>query len=295
MVPVNDFTIEEQTHDFLLVKELKVGKKYTKVAYLSNVSIGTQRNDYGFATFYLKDYEGNLVTAKLFNLAEFMLSGVNMTLMRKHPVELTFVVQEYNGISLVIDGEKGIHVWDGDFPFAQFLGTVDVDTSTIEGIGQKFLPGFELNVMMKTASLDSIAQGRAGGFLKVFDIALAQVCGYNSVVGINFEDLVFTFYQTMALYFEVLLQRQKLNNYDDMFDYEILHNARMKFKDDERMMPIINSLRALISNTKTAGIEDFIIKHAVETAITTLNAAYQLNVTPVGVRINVGGVSLLKY
>lgn len=295
MVPVNDFTYDEQASKFLIVKDLKVGKKYTKIAYLSNVSLGTQKNEYSFATFYLKDYEGNLITAKLFNVADAMLSGVNMTLMRKHPVELTFVVQEFNGISLVIDGATGINVWEGDFPYAQFLGTVDVDVSTLVGVGQKVIPGFEINALMKTASLDGIAQGRAGGFLKVFDMALAQMCGYNNMVGINFDDLIFVFYNTMELYFEVLMQRQKLNNFDDMLDYEILHNARVKFLNDERMMPIINSLRALISNTKPAGIEDFIIKHAVETAVTTLNAAYQLNVTPVGIHINVGGVSLLKY
>lgn len=295
MVPVNDFNVGTQDNNFLLIRDLTVGKKYTKVAYLSNVSTGIQKNEYGFATFYLKDCEGNLVTAKLFNVADFMLSGINLTAMRKHPVELTFVVQEFNGISLVIDGQKGISVWDGDFPYADFLGKVEVDTTTIEQVGKQVIPDFELDAMMKNASLDGIAQGRAGGFLKVFDIALAQICGYNNVVGIDFKELLFVFYATMDLYFNVLVQRQKVNNFEDMFDDEVLHGARMKYKGDDRMLPILNSLRALISNAKPAGIEDFIIKRAVETATMTLNAAYQLSITPVGVRTVVGGVSLLKY
>lgn len=295
MVPITDFEQPGVESEFLLIRDLKVGKKYTKVAYLTNVSMGTQKNEFGFVTFYLKDCEGNLITAKLFNVADFMMSGINVTMMRKHPVELTFVVQEFNGISLVIDGDKGIQVWDGDFPFEKFLGVVEVDTSTIEGVGSQVIQDYKLNAMMRTASLDGIAQGRAGGFLKIFDMALAQICGCNNIVGLNFQDLVFVFYNTMELYFEVLMQRQKVNNFEDMFDDEILHNARMKFKGDERMLPIVNSLRILIGNVKPVGIEDFIIKHAVDTALTTLNAAYQLNITPTGMRTNVGGVSLLKY
>lgn len=296
MIPVDDFNNGDvQNNNFLLVRDLKVGKKYTKVAYLSNVSIGIQRNDFGFATFYLKDYEGNLITAKLFNIADFMMSGVNATLMRKHPVELTFVVQEFNGISLIIDDKAGIHVWEGNFPYAEFLGKVNVDTSTIQTVGEQVIPDYKINAMMQSASFDSIAQGRAGGFLKVFDMALATIYGYNDVVGVNFRDLIFTFYNVMDLYFDVLTQRQKMNNFEDMFDDEILHNARVKFKDDDRKMPIINSLRALISNSKPIGFDDFVIKNAVETAMTSLNAAYQLNITPIGVRTNVGGVSLLKY
>lgn len=296
MVEVAGFGVERVADEFLDMTAVSDGMRYTKVAYVSSVSTGFQKNEYGFVTFYLKDVNANIVQARLFNVADFMLSGVKASAMKNHPVKLTFVVQEFNGrLSLVIDGKEGIEVWDGEFPYEKFIGKVDMDTSTVCALGQKFIPNFEFDSRWSSASFDRIAQGRAGSFAKLFELGLSSICGMEGLVGIDVKELVSVYFIAMQYYFNVLLQHQKLDKFDTFNDHKVLYDIENVYQNDERRMVILDTVKALVGLAKPYGFTACVIKRAVENASFVLNTAYQLNSAPIGTKVTVGGVDVLKY
>ena len=296
MIAVSGFDDVTSKDDYLDLSSLTEGVMYTKVAYVTNVTTGFQKNEYGFVTFYLKDVNANLVQARLFNVADFMLSGVKAATMKNHPVQLTFMVQDYNGRhSLVIDGKAGIELWDGDFPYERFIGKIDVDSSAILAIGNKCCSDFILDNRWATTSFETIAQGRAGAFMKIFDMALSSLCGMHDLPGVDLNELLFVYYKSMELYFDTLVETQKLDNFGSLNNYKFLIRAENLYSDDDRKMLIIDTTKALLSISKPVGIIAYAINNAVREAIFLLNASCQLNIAPIGTKVGIGGVDILKY
>ena len=283
--------------DYLDVSALAEGMVYTKVAYVQSVSTGLQKNAAGFITFYLKDCNANLITARLFNVEDFMLSGVKGSALAKHPVKITFVPQEFNGrMSLVIDGKIGVELYTGEFDYKRFTGSVDVDLTKAEAIGKACMPeDWELNPMYSTASFDYVGQGRAGAFASIFNSALVTVSGYCALPGVNKESLLTVFFNAMEQYFQILMNRQKLSAFGNFEDFKFINSVSVKFSSDDNCMCIVDTVKALSGASKPLGYEAALIKNAVDGAMFALNASLALQSVPFGTKTMVNGVDVLKY
>jgi len=279
--------------DYLNVSELEEGREYRKIAYVANATTGWQKNDHGFITFYLKDVNGDAVTARLFNVADFMLSGVKSSAMRHHFVEIKFQSQIFKGnVNLVLETVKLVELQNQGELLPRFIGTVDVDTTTLDKIYDnlhKPLPS-----KFKGVSLERIANGRVGGYVKMMDMALSGILGATDLPGINADELFFVFLQTANYYFDLLEHRQELSEVDDFEDYKILTRIDMELQDSDSRFIVIDTVRALASNQEPGTLPSFIVAHAIKVAMFTLNTSYRMKNTPFGVKVNLGGSSLLK-
>ena len=113
------------------IREFVDGKTFKRLAFVQKVKSGVSVYETGYYTFYVKDVNGNVLAARLFNVKNFIESGFTASLYKNKPVIMEFSSQIYNGQwSLVVDK---IDLWTGDFPFARFRGSVDAAKDFITG------------------------------------------------------------------------------------------------------------------------------------------------------------------
>lgn len=269
----------------------------TALAYVSDASTGISKLDTGFVTFYLKDVNSNLVTARLFNVADFMLSGVKVSTFRHKPVKVKFVVQEFRGNpSLVIDGVHGIEVYHGDFDYECFIGSIHVDTAELEFIGKNiFGEEWALPAEYQYFSTDTVAKGRVGGFLKIFSMALCTLKGYADLTGLEYSELCTVFYRSMEAYYEVLRSQTVYDNLHALKKYEVFHRIRERYASDDSSYLIVDTVSSVLGYNKPLHFISHLICDAVTSAIKGLDLLYVNNSLPLGAKICTGGGELLKY
>ena len=141
-----------------------------RLAYVHDVSLGNTKYGDGFITFFLKDCNAKIVTARLFNVADAMMSGMSIAGFKHKPVQLRCVAQEFNGsLSLIIDGVSGISVYDGEFDFDRFIGRVNSDLTEVEAAG------VEVDSAWKRIPVEGIADGKLGGYARVVELAFGCI------------------------------------------------------------------------------------------------------------------------
>lgn len=142
------------------IRKLIEGNSYDVLAYVNNVKSGITVNETGYYSFYVKDCNGNIIPARLFNVAEFYEAGFSANSLKNKPVKLSCIAQiVYGQWSLLV---KEISEWTGDFDYKSFKGFVEYDekylTDEFSQTGS-FLP-----VNFCTKGLASICDGKCGGF-----------------------------------------------------------------------------------------------------------------------------------
>ena len=280
--------------DYLNVSTLQEGREYEKIAYVANASTGWQKNDHGFVTFYLKDINGDAVTARLFNVKDFMLSGVKSSAMRHHFVKIKFQSQIFKGsVSLIIESIEIAEVQNQGELLPQFIGHVEVDTTTLDRLYSSVLKT-QLPSKFKGVSLERIANGRIGGFAKMLDMTITSVAGTIDLPGIDSNELFFVLLNTANYYFDLLEHRQELSEVDDFEDYKILTRIDIELQSSDSRYIIIDAVRALAGNYEPCTMLSFIVVHAIKSSIFILNTSYRMKNTPFGTKVNIGGSSLLK-
>lgn len=282
--------------DYLDISQILEGNIYTKIALVTSADAGTTKNNSGFARFFLKDVNANVVCARLFDVKDFASCGIKLSSYKNLPVELKFIAQEYNGsLSLVVDGEYGIRPYEGAIDLERFIGKVEYSSDQIEAVGKSIYgSGWEIKPQMRTISC-SLGQGRVGAFMKVWDLALANLLGYTDLPYVKADELLKVFFNTI----EVLFSREKNKNtfgiFNEVQDFDLLTAMNNKFHDDELRGQYLDAAKAVLGIAKPGHIYSHLVTAAIEQAITNLNLILVNSGMLTGTASWIGGVRLLKY
>lgn len=182
------------------IREFVDGKTFKRLAFVQKVKSGVSVYETGYYTFYVKDVNGNVLAARLFNVKNFIESGFTASLYKNKPVIMEFSSQIYNGQwSLVVDK---IDLWTGDFPFARFRGSVDAAKDFIMRLAHNCFGSYDLvKDEYFTVALTSIADGRCGGVAKLLEMSLSMSSALTNLPEIDVKAVqIVIFYAIEALY-----------------------------------------------------------------------------------------------
>lgn len=157
---------EDNLLDIALVKE---GVSFKTIAYLSSAKQGLTRKEEGFYTFYLKDVKGVIMTCYLFNIKDFIESGLVVKDMLNGLVDVELTVSEYNGsLTGYIDS---ISVCTETSLIDRFVDTVENLDNWIKSYKNtaEFYKDSDLSVRELTKErIAHLSGGRIGGQFKTF-------------------------------------------------------------------------------------------------------------------------------
>lgn len=298
LTAMNDFNDTTSFKDYLDVSSLAEGVRYTKLAYVQSTNVGIQKNNGGFVSFYLKDCNGCRITARLFNVEDFMISGIKASAFAHCPVKLTFVPQIFAGsMSLVIDSKIGIERYGGEFDYGRFIGKIDVPYEDISNVARAAgLEDWSVPIDWKTRSIDSICSGKAGGFAALVYGSMCSVSANASAAGLGVSETMRIYFAAIQLFFDYLIDKSKNPVLTELINPNVLSRVKLLVAENsEEYLPTYDTTRALCGLGKPLGIEAHLIKRSVDLAMFIVNAKDSLSLIPSGTKAYVGGVDLLKY
>jgi hypothetical protein len=270
------------------------------IAYVHDVKLSTTRYDVGFATFILKDVNSNLVSARLFDLENYMLSGYKASEFKHKPVVFTCTAQEFNGqISLVIDQAKGISVWDGEFDAQRFVGIMD---SSFYTITEKHWDSSVVAMIEETpfrkwqsSILEQLCSGKIGGFAKYAEVVFSAIEPY--LTKDYKDDLMKCYLVTMDYYFQFLRDREKSEVVGDISAYKYLNAITTKYDGSDMKNLYLDCFGALVGINKPMHLFSHVISNASQYAKNTLRLFVKFDSIPFGskVQVGTGGVELSNY
>lgn len=280
--------------NYLDISVLEEGKRYTKVALVTNTTSGITKYDSNFFTFMIKDINANTVRAQLFNVANAIEKGFTSIFLRGKPVTITFITQIYNGqLSLILED---ISLYTDNFDYSLFIGRVNVNADRLKLLAKQ-LTNDEVIISLNFAntSLSFLCGGKCGGFLKLFDSTIKALYAYADFPGININDLLKVCLYTMPVYFDYLEMKDKfpIINQDSLFS--LLHSLEASTSKNPLQYQITDTARALLEVTRPQHIYSHLIVKAVKSLEEQFNLITINNTLTKGTLTRVGDSELIRY
>lgn len=284
--------------EYLRISDLTEGLSYTKVALVSSAQAGLTKASSGYAKFFLKDVDSNVVMAFLFDVKDFAVSGITLNQLQGKPVEVKFIAQLYNGsMSLLIDGSFGVREWKGEFDREAFVGKIEFDEDAINRVGQMVYKNddWKIPISYKLLSVDTIGQGRVGAFVKQIEMALQFVLSSGSLFGEDFGDVLRVFFIAVdCLFWKNKQSDTSVMNIVERFDLVV--RCSSKYRDDPLYPVILDTVKAVLGEGSPQHLVSHVISRAFNQALEVINLSCINKSLVVGASKHLGGdVVLLKY
>lgn len=287
---------EEQTIPYLDMQKIPELKEVQRIAYVHDVTYGTSRNDSGYVRFFLKDCNGNTTIAMLFDVEDFMMSGIKIAAFKHKPVVFKCVVQEHRGkLSLILSGKEGVRIYDGPFDYNRFIGSVEFSSVAMQDCILSM--GVDAQISRwDTTAIEELARGKYGAYNRVVELAFGAlspvIYGMEENAG---KELLDTFLITAEYYFRYLKDKQSTDVIGTLGIYSYLYTISQRYHDNNNKLLYLDALSAVVGSDKPKHLYAHLIKNAFENAKTTLVLQQQFDVIPMGTKTFVGGVELSKY
>lgn len=295
---VDGFGTGNTDDGYLRLSDLTEGLPYTKIAYVLNSDARVSKTNSGFAKFFLKDVDANVVSAFLFDVKDFVFSGLKISQFKGKAVKVNFVPQVFNGrYSLVIDGELGIQEYTGEFDRKRFVGEIKYFADTIIKLG-KLVYGedWEIPPEYRISAFDSIGQGKSGAFLKMMEIAAGSLVTYRTMLGNgDFLVLLKVFFAVMEAEHKVLKCKQNTEIMEDVGIFSVFESLSRKYREDAHFHIILDAVKSVCGYGSGKSLYSHLVLNAIEQAGYNIDLVLTNNTLIVGAATKVGGVDLLKY
>lgn len=280
--------------DYLDMKHIQECCELTKIAYVHDISFGQTKYQDGFIKFFLKDCNSEIVVARLFRPENFMLSGVNAASFKHKPVIFKCVAQAFNGsLSLVLCGDPAIQVYQGEFDYKQFIGQAEFDLSALQQFYNEIDPDWVPPVKWGTSSVDSILNGKAGGFARLAECAFS--CLIPFLTENNANELLPSFVIAMENWFDYIQIAQNTEVVGSLPAYDILQTISTRYCNDNNKLLYLDCTRAVIGTDKPMHFFAHLIKDAVTYSKKMLQLSDKFSTQLLGTKCFTGGVELSKY
>lgn len=286
----------ESVQKYLNLSTMPEFKPFECLAYVHDVSLGVSKFDSGFIRFFVKDCKANITTATLFDVENFLLSGIDAMAFKHKAVKLTAVAQEYRGRkTLIIDGVKGITLYDGEFDYSKFVGRVDYDLTGVESMVER--TGISLDTGEWLAEpIDTLMKGRNGGYCRLIEVVggiLQSVAGGMSDKDV--KELETAFMVVANYYYRYLKRFQHLEGIGELGVYSLVNQLNAQYNGDDSVTVYIDALLAVTGAAKPRHLIAHVISNAFTMAKQTLELTVAFETVPMGMKCYVGGVELSKY
>lgn len=282
--------------EYLNINNLPEGIPVTRIAYVHDCKLGVSRFEDGYVTFFLKDCNANVINAVLFNVEDFMQSGVKVTAFKHKAVKFKCIMQEYRGRkSLVIDGKEGVSLYDGPFDYAAFVGKIDSDlTQFTDALNDA---GIDCNTLdWSTTALSELGKGRCGAYSRFIELAFGTCAPvYNSLDLKDAVEFLNVFCVTAEYYFRYLKTRQATEIIGTLSVYELLSRISVRYADVAEKTLYLDALCAVVGSDKPHHLYAHLLKNAFDNARMTLTLQMHFESMPEMSKSYVGGVELSKY
>lgn len=275
-----------------------------RVAYVHDVKLGSTKFDTGFITFYLKDVNSTIVAARLFDVEDFMMSGVKVAVFKHKPVIFKCIAQEFRGaLNLTIDGSSGIKVYDGEFDAQKFVGSVDYDFTLLKDcVIQYSLPdvkfladdgALRVPTDWVRTPLENIGDGRVGAYARFVEIAFSCIMPFLNED--NASDILQAFLITAQYYYKYLKEEQNVKMIGKMNAYKYFSQFNVAYANSDNLLLYQDVFSAVVGISKPMHLYSHIIKNAFDYARQMLYLSLKFESQPMATQISVGGVDLSKY
>lgn len=178
--------------EFLNINKLLPGEVKEHIAYLQRATIGTDRSSSAFASFYLKDENGQQIIGRKFQLNSFDNLGFELSTLRNSPVKLTYYADNWQG-QVTLRVEK-IEKYTGEFPYGRFLGNYDKAEDSLAYINKLLSTHSPEAEQFPTSYLGknyiTICGGITGGYIKFMRGVFGMLAGYSGMPGVELSELL---------------------------------------------------------------------------------------------------------
>ena len=273
------------------ITQLEDGSEYEKICYLFNYKSGITKFDKGFYTFYIKDVNGNMIPAQLFNLENYLNDGFKALLMKNKPVKIRFIAQIYNGSwSLII---KEIESWDGKFDYSKYIGVAEYVADAVED-AYKRLFDKSINQEYYSEYFPEICDGRVGGFISLLEKSFMKLYVY-SFKELDHENLLKCFFISADAYFTYLKLKKTCDIVATNELFDILNSLQFVYKDYVCLKEALDTSMCLFGIAKPQHIYSHLICDVINQTNEHLRLIYKNRILPFGSRVNVGDKTLIRY
>ena len=288
---------EEYNSELLDVSSVEVGQEYNKIAYLMDIKSGLSKIEQGFYTFYFKDVHANVVVGRLFGIEDYINNGLIATALKRKPVRIHFVAQEYNGsISLIL---RNIEWYTGEFDYSSFIGKIDGTKASVSFVSQVFtkLRGTETKVPAEyeTLTLSKVAGGKCGGYAKLLEMVTQRVISYKDLVGINIAVIGDVLYNTQSLYCTYLKRLDATSMITNSELVKFINDCYVLNANEKQLKIIIDTMTGLLGLGKPEHLYANILCNSIKDCMNILDTCDMFSTMIVGARKEVGELTLVKY
>lgn len=283
--------------------KLMEGRTYRDVVcYVTGNRAGTTVYNKGFFTFFVKDVNGNVYPAYVWEPKDFLQDGAVVSQLKNVCVLLSFTAQIYNGSwSLHLEGStirictpEVIREYGLKIDLAKFRGTVPCQgKEELEEVYRQYTES-ELPDVFFRSSFQTICQGRVGGYARLVAAAFHSMkATYEGLQGFNFDGLSETFVIVIQAYAAYLRAAESVVTAGRLADVVI--GIRQTYRGSQVVEQAIETLFALIGTDKPRHLFAHIIVAELRGKAELLELVYQNNTIPCSMSAQIGGLTLTNY
>lgn len=258
------------------ISMLEPGVDYHKVAYLYDLDIGTDRLEKGFFRLFLKDVNGNLIIARMFNLNQTQTDNyIEAKTLKGKAVDVYFRTDLYNGsLSLTINSFK---LYTGLLDYSGFIGAINNIEKSYQFITHIFknsgIENVNIPVTYKTDSFADLCDGRMGGFAKLVEVVLLMLTSMDGIPGISHKELIEIWYLVQNAYYEYLKRLNILDIVPNEEKIDILYSFKRKIKNSDVSLYAVDTFSSLIGFSKPQTVQSVIVFNTVNSVKETMHLA----------------------
>lgn len=271
------------TTEYLKISELEVGKNYKKVCLVTDARYGVTVTGTGYYTFYLKDTESVIISARMFSIEDFANSGYDARFFRNKPVLVNFESQIFKGQWSLIVHE--ISIYNGSFDYSLFNGAIKSDIKKLQDIyGDQMPIGYE------SLSIPEFCNGRVGGALKIFEQTTNAILGFAEAIDVS--EILQIFNKSFAFYVNYLKRKQAFDLVTGADIHEMLQGLLL---ESNEYPALLDTCYAMVNMMPPRHIYTHVITNAFTSVIDTYNLIYTQKSMPKGMNTFVDGKELTNY
>ena len=284
-------------NEYLRISDLNVNEEYVKVAYIEDSKASISKVMSGFYTFYIKDCEANIITGNLFNVEDFIKSGLIATKLKRKPVKIRFITQDLGGrISLLI---SSIEEYREAFDYKSFIGFLEDAEQNLVSV-EKVLKSVlgskvSLNRDYKDNSLVGIYNGKCGGYANLLQMVVYNLISLQVLPNINFKTLMEIFYFVQNRYYKYLVKETNSEILSTADKMEFLFETQQVLKGHDLSKIITECVSGLCGLSKPEHLYSVLIYKSFKDNIECINLANIYSTLVLGGTTKVGDLTLTKY
>ena len=294
---------EDLQYELFDATKLMEGRMYQDVVcYVTGNRAGTTVYNKGYFTFFVKDVNGNVYPAHVWEPKDFRQDGAVVSQLKNVCVLMSFTAQIYNGSwSLHLEGStirictpEVIQEYGLKIDLAKFRGTVPCpEKKELEEVYRRYTES-DLPDIFFHSSFQTICQGRVGGYARLaVAVFHSMKAPYEGLQGFDFDGLSETFVIVLQAYAAYLRAAESAATAGRLAD--VLIGVRQTYRESKVAEQAIETLLALVGADKPRHLFAHIIVTELQGKAELLDLVYRNNTIPCSMSAQIGGLTLANY